>query len=308
MSEPSVAILLCTYNGEAFLREQLRSVKEQTWTNWRLWVSDDGSQDNTLRLLQDAKQEWNEHVEILYGPKKGYATNFLALTNYHEIEADYYAFCDQDDIWFADKLENALKALENMPEETPALYCSRTELINEDGAKIGLSPNFTKKPSFANALVQSIGGGNTMVFNGATRRLLRYAGADIDVPSHDWWTYLLVSGCDGVVVFDTKPSVQYRQHRNNQMGSNNSITAQLTRMNRLFSGDFRDWNKRNLKALNQVHNLLTAENQQTLNDFAKISDAPSFFLRLICFLRSGVYRQTLLGNLGILAAALSGKL
>ncbi len=308
MSKPSVAILLCTYNGEAFLAEQLQSIYEQTWTNWQLWVSDDGSRDGTMALLQETQKKWRDKtMEIRFGPHRKSTTNFLALTNAQEIDADYYAYCDQDDIWLPDKLRRALKMLKDVPSETPALYGTRTQLIDERGIRFGLSPYFGKKPSFSNALVQCIAGGNTMVFNHAARKLLCRAGADINVPAHDWWTYLLVAGCGGTVIYDGFPSVLYRQHHNNQVGSNHSVTAQLSRANRLLQGDFCVWNERNIHELFSVSDLLTENNQKKLALFERLRRAP-LVKRLRLYFRLGIYRQTLGGNVGLLAAVIAGKI
>jgi Glycosyltransferases involved in cell wall biogenesis len=308
MSKPSVAILLCTYNGEAFLVEQLQSIREQSWTNWQLWVSDDGSQDGTVALLQKTQEEWGEEkMKIRFGPRHGVATNFLALATAQEIDADYYAYCDQDDIWQPDKLRRALKTLRDVADETPALYGTRTLLIDEHGTKFGASPFFDKKPSFANALVQCIAGGNTMVFNRAARKLLCFAGSDINIPAHDWWTYLLVSGCGGTVIYDGFPSVLYRQHGDNQVGSNRSFNAQWMRASRLWQGDFCTWNERNIHELEAVSDLLTEKNQKMLEQFDRLRKVP-LGKRLRLFWRSGLYRQTLGGNLGLLAAVVAGKL
>ena len=90
--QSKVAILLCTYNGERYLHEQLASFQAQTHVNWEVWASDDGSSDSTLTLLEAYKQKWpSEKLSIVRGPAKGFAANILSLTCKPEIEADYYA-------------------------------------------------------------------------------------------------------------------------------------------------------------------------------------------------------------------------
>src|SRR5262249_46946867 len=159
-------ILLCTLNGERFLVEQLASLERQTFTNWRLVASDDGSNDHTKSILQAFKRSHETgKVEIIDGPQRGAPANFLFLACRQNPVSDYYAFCDQDDVWEADKLARAIAILEQAPPGVPALYGSRTSLIDESGEKFGLSPLFPKTPTFRCALVQSIAGGNTMVFN-----------------------------------------------------------------------------------------------------------------------------------------------
>jgi len=86
-------------------------------------------------------------------PAEGFVANFLSLTCKASIEADYYAYSDQDDVWESDKLERAVRWLQTVPENIPALYCSRTRLVDAENNEIGLSPLFSKPPSFANALI-----------------------------------------------------------------------------------------------------------------------------------------------------------
>ncbi|MCL2296794.1 MAG: glycosyltransferase family 2 protein [Proteobacteria bacterium] len=304
---PTVAILLCVYQGEAFLAQQLDSIASQTHRHWKVYVSDDGSTDRTRAILEDYQSQWGaDRLHITDGPQRGFAANFLTLLCRGEVRADFYAYCDHDDLWAPDKLERALRFIAPLPSEKPALYASRTRLIDESGASLGFSPRFMRPPAFANALVQNIGGGNTMLFNEAASRLLKSAGV-VDVTAHDWWTYLVVSGCGGAVFYDPNPSMQYRQHAKNQMGTNRGLTARLTRIRMLLDGQFRTWNTRNLTALHALRSQLTPENQKILDTFTAVR-SDSLFTRLAALRRSGVYRQTLGGNLGLLVAACGGKL
>src|SRR5262249_28608171 len=157
----------------------------------------------------------------------------------------YYAFCDQDDVWESDKLERALCILNRMSQDRPVLYCGRTRVIDDAGRIIGTSPAFLRPPSFANALVQNIGGGNTMVMNHAARELLLAAGPEIDTVAHDWWIYQIVSGAGGAVNYDLEPRVRYRQHRSNLIGANNTFRARCERIRLLFNGRFKQWTDRN---------------------------------------------------------------
>src|SRR5690606_35735006 len=153
---------------------------------------DDGSEDNTRTILEAYKKKWGaERLSLRAGPTEGFVANFLSLTCRASIEADYYAYSDQDDIWDADKLERAVRWLETIPKDIPALYCSRTRLVDAEKNHIGFSPLFTAPPSFANALIQSVAGGNTMVFNNAAREILRQAGENVQVITHDSWPYVV---------------------------------------------------------------------------------------------------------------------
>ncbi len=160
---PSVSILLCVFEGKHFLLEQLESIAAQTHKNWKIYVSDDGNCRESIAILEKFKnQHQDERVFILSGPKQGFAKNFISLACNKSIQSDYYAFCDQDDIWNADKLERSISFLSEIENSIPALYCSRTTIVDKNNKKLGLSPLFSKPPSFANALVQNIGGGDLL--------------------------------------------------------------------------------------------------------------------------------------------------
>ena len=195
----------------------------------------------------------------------------------------------------------------DIPAEVPALYCSRTQLVDQSNKEIGFSPLFKKAPGFANALVQNIAGGNTMVFNDAARKILMSAGETVEVAAHDWWTYLAVSGCGGRVFYDPHPSIRYRQHSKNLIGMNVGIKNRFIRIRLLLQGQLRSWVGMNIKALLGIRHQLTQENLLALNVFLTGRDSWGL-LRLLRVRRSGIYRQTLGGNLGLFFAAALKKL
>ncbi|MEO8490289.1 glycosyltransferase family 2 protein [Pseudomonas sp.] len=304
----NIAVLMCTYNGEAFLAEQLNSVEQQSHEHWSLIVSDDGSRDATPEILQAYADRWgNDRLKVVSGPGTGFVANFLSLTCRTDISADYFAWCDQDDIWNQDKLQVATHWLQTIPAHIPALYCGRTELISDIGATLGFSPLFSLPPHFSNALVQSIAGGNTMVFNSAARDLIVEAGSKIEVPSHDWWIYQLVTGAGGVVHYDAEPKMLYRQHDENLIGSNSSWAARLVRLKMIFQGRFYEWNNQNICALEAMEHCLREEHRATLKCF-KNARSQTLFRRVSGFQSAGLYRQTVLGNLGLILAILLKKI
>jgi hypothetical protein len=303
-----VAILMATYNGARFLDEQLASIVRQRHQQWTLFVSDDGSKDDTCEKLTVTQERWGAHrLTLLEGPGRGFVANFLSLTCNTEINADFYAWCDQDDIWCDDKLDVALDWIKTIPKNIPALYCGRTVLICESGLYAGISPLFTRPAHFANSLVQNIGGGNTMVFNQAARALLQEAGDAIEVPSHDWWAYQLISGAGGMINYDPNPKVLYRQHDENLVGTNLGWTARCTRVRMMFKGRFREWNEQTVNALESMQHRLSQEHRATFEHF-KIARNQALLPRILSYLRAGIYRQTLLGNLGLVLAAFLRKI
>ena len=308
-AQPLVAVLLCTYDGEEYLAGQLNSIALQTHRRWKVWVSDDGSRDRTGAILQQYEKQWGSGLfSVLKGPGSGYVANFMSLLCNSRIVADTYAYADQDDHWETDKLARAVAWLETIPGDTPALYMSRTRLIDRDDNDLGLAPLFTAKPpSFANAIVQNIGGGNTMVMNNAARTLVMANSKDVAIVSHDWWTYLMVSGAGGRVFYDPYPGVRYRQHGGNLIGSNDRLPARLWRARQVLGGRFKRWGEINAQGLARVREQLTRENRRIFDDF---STARTGFLplRLLALKRSGVHRQGFIDNIGLYVAALFNRL
>jgi glycosyltransferase involved in cell wall biosynthesis len=294
-----VAILMCTKNGAAFIDDQLKSIADQTHENWSLIVSDDGSDDGTVAKLERFAEAHPQKITIRKGPRKGVCVNFLSLANDPSILADYFAFSDQDDVWEPDKIQRGLVWLASVPADVPAMYCGRTEVMASK--EQGHSPLFRRSPSFQNALVQSLAGGNTMVFNGTAKKVLEQA-ATTSVVLHDWWVYQLVTAAGGMVHYDPQPMVKYRQHAHNLIGSNLGWRTRFVRIRLMLKGRVRDWNNTNIAALRRLPpDLIIPRNREVLELFTKARSAPPL-KRLYYLKRSGVYRQTLFGNIGLFAA------
>ncbi|MBS0271330.1 MAG: glycosyltransferase family 2 protein [Proteobacteria bacterium] len=285
-----VAILMTTYNGEKFLREQLLSIEKQTYSHWHLFVFDDGSSDNTLSILKDFQERIGlSKVTIQQKNHLGCAKNFLSLVCETTGDYDFYSYADQDDIWDTDKLERAIIALKTLDLTLPALYCSSSRLINAEGNLIGKSPICKRPPSFQNALVQNIAAGNTMVFNKPARSLLMKIGV-IDISIHDWWTYIVVTACGGSVYYDELPSLSYRQHANNLIGLDTSIKAFLKSMLRTWEGKFRTWNEAHIRYLEDFSDFTSSQSKMTLAYFKK-SRHSGLYQRIRLLQKAGVFRQ-----------------
>lgn len=315
-----VAILLCTRNGSRFIEQQLQSLAAQTHADWSLHVSDDGSTDDTVKRIQDfgATQPLRK-ITFRDGPRKlaqasgapidprqPATVNFLTTVSDVTIAGDYFAYCDQDDVWHPDKLERAITWLSTIDPARPALFCSRTRLMDETGTQLGMSPLFAAPPGFRNALAQSIAGGNTMVINRAARDLIAAAGCT-DVVAHDWWTYILVSGVGGDVRYDARPTIDYRQHTANLVGANQDLNAILRRLKMVHDGGFRQWMDLNLGALERCDALLSPENRKVVEHLRKARTG-GVIERIAAIVRLGLYRQTRRGQLALYLAALMRKL
>lgn len=263
--QPKVAVLLCTYNGAQFLKAQLESIAAQTHQNTEIWASDDGSSDQTREILLSAQRAWgSERLKVIDGPRRGFAQNFLFLACHPSIEADYFAFSDQDDLWLPNKLSRAIDQLQIHAENLPCLYGAATRLIDTQGHVLGpssLTPNIL---CFENALVQNVASGNTLLFNQTLRQILQLAGNHLQVVSHDWWVYIVATAVGGHVTFDREPQVDYRQHKGNLIGANKHIVSKLKRIKAMSTGRLLDWLWINCACLKNLEQQLPTQNLNLL--------------------------------------------
>lgn len=303
-----IAIILAFFEGEEYIKEQLYSIFKQTYKDFHLFLCDDCSEvPFSFKGLNLNRDQLSKFSIGRRSRNIGYAANFLNALEGVECGFGYFAFSDQDDIWYESKLQKAVAELAQIPSDVPALYCARTESVDATCKQtLSYSPRFKKPPSFANSLVQNIAGGNTIVLNRAARDLIVASSLDATVVSHDWWCYQIVSGAGGTIIYDTEPCLKYRQHGENLIGANTSWAARFLRIRGLTRGRFRAWNDINSKALLNCKHLLTEETLQTLESFIEARQS-HFFKRLILFKRSGIYRQTFLSNLGLLLGVIMDR-
>jgi len=301
-----ITILLATFNGAAHVGEQLDSYAAQTHRDWSLLVSDDGSTDETCAIIRKfARRHPDRRVTLLRGPGKGSAANFLSLLRAAG-KSSWVAFSDQDDVWFPDKLARALRALERCA--GPGIYGGRTIITDKNLRPLRSSLIFQRKPSFGNALVQNIAGGNTMVINRAALDILQPASCHADsIISHDWWCYQMVTGSGGRMTYDTEPCLLYRQHGSNQIGANDSLAAAVSRIKLLINGRFANWTAAHSAALNQSRQWIKPIAQRQLDNFLKSQNCGPL-ARILMLKRAGIFRQSRRGSLALWLAAGLGRL
>lgn len=220
LSNKKVQILMSTYNGERYLKEQLDSIFAQTYPNIEVLVRDDGSKDGTREILREY-QKTHPNLFVYEEKNEGLTKSFLELIQ--KCDADYVSFSDQDDYWLENKIEVAVEKLENI--KGPALYCSNQILVDKDLIRLpeGVIPD--KTPGFGNALIESMCTGCTAVMN---RELINEVKGHLPKNAiwHDWWCYLVASYL-GTVVFDKGAYILYRQHGDNQLGSSRSTLVMI---------------------------------------------------------------------------------
>lgn len=233
-TRPTIVILLSTYNGELYLKEQLDSLFAQSYGEFILLVRDDGSSDSTVQILADYAIRFPEKMHLTRDDtgNLGASGSFSWLMNHAlekraELNLDslYLMFCDQDDTWYPDKIArqvNAMVAAEaEMSVPTPVLVHSDLQVVASDNTPIadsladyqGLE---TQRNRFANMVISNLVTGCTALINEPLAR--RALPVPPQAIMHDWWLALVASAFGKVVYLDT-PLVHYRQHGNNTIGA-----------------------------------------------------------------------------------------
>lgn len=228
--QPHIKVLMSTYNGEQFLGKQLESLLEQREVNVELHVRDDGSKDSTLALLD----QWRERMPITVsvGRNKGAAASFLEMIYETELNAEYYAFCDQDDYWLPEKLVSAVRLMSDGESCKPLLYYSARSVTDENLNIRFVSESPRRPVDFGNALVQNVATGCTVVVNRALMEQLRSKVVRAEnIVMHDWWLLLIAAGL-GEVIYDPVPRILYRQHGRNEVGHASGLQFWWRRLKR----------------------------------------------------------------------------
>lgn len=227
MPKAEVAILMSTYNGEKYLEEQVRSIINQDYENWHLYIRDDGSKDNTVNLIKNFVK-YNSKISLLdesNSENLGITESFMRLLA--RVNADYYMFSDQDDYWEKDKISATLTKMQ-LSEKNNLPICVHTDLTivnaNLKGNTLLNGPDYSWS-SFRRLLFANCVTGCTMMINQSLKNLIDFNNQQIkNIYLHDWWI-ALIAAAFGKVVYLNRSTILYRQHENNVVGSNNKGTA-----------------------------------------------------------------------------------
>ncbi|HFI0393765.1 TPA: glycosyltransferase family 2 protein [Streptococcus suis] len=214
-----VNILMSTYNGQQFLAEQIRSIQDQTYTDWTLLVRDDGSSDKTREILQDfASQDSRIRlIDVEETKNLGVIKSFHRLVHYEQ--ADYYFFSDQDDVWLPDKIAVSLQEAQSCPTDQPLMVYMDLTVVDQD-LQVMTESMIRSQSHHANTqLVQeltenTVTGGVSMI----NHSLASLWTKTEDIIMHDWYLALLASAF-GKLVFIDKAGELYRQHADNVLGA-----------------------------------------------------------------------------------------
>lgn len=246
-----ILVLLSTYNGEKYLRELLESLKAQTVDNLEILVRDDDSSDGTKEILEEYSKQGS--LSWYEGKNLGATKSFWHLLQ-HCGDADYYAFCDQDDVWDRDKLEAAVKMLEKEAKEQPILYCSDVRVVDENLEVMSETMVVPTPMDYPHALVRNVAPGCTYVMNRAAKELLCQYDAQVHgMELHDWFTYQ-VTACFGKVIYDATTHLSYRQHQENEIGDiRNQRKRWLGKLKSFWSGPMKNSREKNALRLETVY-------------------------------------------------------
>lgn len=215
-------VLLSTYNGEKYLEEQLNSLISQIDIHVDILVRDDGSKDHTIDILN--KWKYNGYLSWYRGNNLKPAKSFLDLV-YRAQTYDYYAYCDQDDVWDIDKLKIAVDEIKKYSNRKETLYCSTLRVVDKKLEFLYIK-EIRSKYSLGESLIRNNVVGCTMVFNKKLLDTLRLYRPEY-IEMHDSWTYRVCSAVGGNIIIDCKPHISYRQHENNVIGSNTDKISRI---------------------------------------------------------------------------------
>lgn len=234
-----IQVLMSTYNGEKFLREQLDSILKQNIQDISIIIRDDGSKDSTIDILNEYSKKYN-NIKYYIGNNVGPAKSFLELLDNPDY-ADYYCFCDQDDVWLENKISIALSKL-NKNINVPSMYYSEVNIVDK-------KLNFISKSYYSG--IDSIGAsfvttpviGCTLVINRKLRNIV-IKQFPKRIAMHDSWIYRICLGVNGIVIHDYDSYIKYRQHENNVIGIS---TSKIEKIKKYFhhKGN-RTWTAQNL--------------------------------------------------------------
>ncbi len=241
-----IAILLATYNGETYLEEQIDSLIHQTFQDFKIYIHDDASTDNTVAVIEKCvKQFPDKIVSLEYGKTGGAAANFMSMIQ--RVSEPYIMFCDQDDFWMPDKIEKSCSKIKSMEKASNGKPClAFTDLYVVDDKLNVISDSFMKysdinpyRTKYTHLLVQNVAPGCTMILNRALAELAVKCDNIDNIIMHDWWI-MLVAATYGELSYIDEPTIKYRQHMKNVVGAKKtSIVSKMAKIFRqIFDSSF----------------------------------------------------------------------
>lgn len=301
--DKKVAILMATYNGEKYLSEQIESIINQTFTDWVLYIHDDGSTDDTLEIIKKYVKIYPKKIILIQGERTGGAKfNFFSLMD--KVTAEYIMFSDQDDWWLPDKINKTLEKcikIENGQKDTPVVVFTDLKVVNEKLKIINNRMSKYQKLEMKNTvfnklMIQNVVTGCTMMINRKCRNIAIECKDRGQIIMHDWWCALIASYC-GKIGYINEALILYRQHGDNSVGAKNIYSIAYLK-NQIF------------KIAEQKKALL--KTQQQISYFVKIYDISTPYIieygnlanksklsKIAFLLKNHIFKSGLIRNIGL---------
>jgi len=278
-----IDILMATYNGEKYIRQQLDSILQQDYDNWNLIIRDDCSSDNTVQIIEEYQSKFPQKIKLIHAeaPSGSAQNNFFALLPYSQSE--YMMFADQDDVWLLNKISLTLSKMEQMEQlygkSTPLLVYTDLAIVDEDLTVINPSRykmhDINPERNHLNHLIaQGIVYGCTLMVN---RALLNFVEEkpSVDV-MHDTWLSLLAASF-GAIDYIDEALVMYRRHGGNASSLCNKgriqwVLYQLGNIRKIRE-KHRAYYKQANELLKQFDAILTSGQKILLEDYANLDNA-----------------------------------
>lgn len=311
MSTGEAVIVMATYNGGRFLGEQLASIRRQSYPHWRLVVRDDGSSDDTVRILRDARAE-DDRIELWAGPEGNLGARGCFAALLEQMREAEYVFCaDQDDVWQHDKVEVSLAEVKRLegtePSPAPIMLFTDYTVIDGSGSQIRASSSVAGRAREVSSLgVKSLLGFNyvwgcTTAVNGPMLR--KILPISLAAENHDYWMALVAAAHGGLAYLDT-PTLGYRKHSANVTGGADLATPRR-RLDRYLGSGVADTRKALQAHDAQMRALfercvddkeIDGDTFETITRYVRALDAPRF-RRISQTVAMGVRRQGFLQDL-----------
>lgn len=308
-----IAILLAVYNGEKYLKDQLDSIVNQSFTNWKLFIRDDGSTDKSVTIINEYISQYPSKIQLINDGLNnlGSCNNFFKLLEYAE-NSEFYMFADQDDVWNKNKIEVSLNAILKIEIsekfKTPILLHTDLEIVDTDLNQI--SPSLWKyqqmevnnSGNYNKLLIQNIVTGCTVIFNHKLKEKMRILPKNVFI--HDWWI-ALVASVFGRIDFIEDKTLKYRQHHNNVEGAKKSgnfhFIKRLLKLNEVETG----LKKSVFQAkvfLEMYKEKMTSEQIECFTDFSNLFTY-NYFKRRLILIKYGILKSNIKRNIGLFLAA-----
>ena len=303
VANPKIFIIMATYNGALYINDQLDSIIGQTYENWELIIRDDGSTDDTVKIINTYVTDSRIKIIDIKSSSPGANGNFSALYKWvkEQLDPEYLMFADQDDIWKPYKIKITLDTLAGAEQTAPGLPImafGNLELIDEHNhvlsEKFKLSPHLT----FNKTLIQNYALGCTIMLNKPFIVLMREIS--LKAENHDYWVSLLASGA-GRFVFVAEKLIQYRQHGKNVTSQGSGLVKRLKRFTVQMHQQVASFNKRllMLKAFEQEYGaVLIDNNRQILTSYLNSYQENLSSLIAVMF-KYRIFKLGFLQNIGL---------